>query len=240
MAGFFAHNGREGARHGGHASPLVMPGPDPGIHGEDSSDDCAKPLSVAEQDEAMRWLLPIMLAGCLFNLAAQTAMAADAIDFCATGTMTMGPFDEHIAEIRKANRYEKADIDELSAEQKAGGPDFFSTQVVIKEEQSGSGDFDLHLFQGFSDPQAKYNVTMEWRCKSADYPVAYFVGFKVRQITGQTILVSREKGTVNIISLKTIDPDLDKPTSVKDADNHAVLCADIATGCIKTIFYGRY
>jgi hypothetical protein len=204
------------------------------------SEDRAKPPSVAEQDEAMRWLLPIMLAGCLFNLAAQTAMAADTFDFCATGTMTMGPFDEHIAEIRKANRYEKADIDELIAEQKAGGPDFFSTQVVIKEEQSGSGDFDLHLFQGYSDPQAKYNVTMEWRCKSADYPVAYFVGFKVRQITGQTILVSREKGAVNIISLKTIDPDLDKPTSVKDADNHAVLCADIATGCIKTIFYGRY
>ncbi len=81
---------------------------------------------------------------------------------------------------------------------------------------------------------------MEWRCKSTDYPVAYFVGFKVRQITGQTILVSREKGTVNIISLKTIDPHLDKTTSVKDADSHAMLCADIATGCIKTIFYGRY
>jgi ABC-type microcin C transport system permease subunit YejB len=202
--------------------------------------DRAKPPSVAEQDETMPRLLLIALASCLFNLAGPTAMAADTINFCATGTMTMGPFEEHIAEIRKANRYEKADIDELIAEQKAGGPDFFSTQVVIKEEQSGSGDFDLHLFQGFSDPQAKYNVTMEWRCKSADYPVAYFVGFKVRQITGQTILVSREKGTVNIISLKTIDPDLDKPTSVKDADNHAVLCADIATGCIKTIFYGRY
>ena len=58
---------------------------------------------------------------------------------------------------------------------------------------------------------------------------------------GQTILVSREKGTVgSFISLKTIDPDLDKPTSVKDADNHAVLCQDIAKGCIKTIFYGRY
>jgi hypothetical protein len=188
----------------------------------------------------MRCLLLIALASCPLNLAAPTATAADPIDFCAKGTMTMGPFDEHIAEIRKANRYEKADIDELIAEQKAGGPDFFATQVVIKEEQSGSGDFDLHLFQGFSDPQAKYNVTMEWRCKSADYPVAYFVGFKVRQITGQTILVSPEKGTVNIISLKAIDPDLDKPTSVKDADNHAVLCADIATGCIKTIFYGRY
>jgi hypothetical protein len=204
------------------------------------SEDRAKPLSVAEQDDAMRWLLPIMLAGCWFNLASQTAMAADTINFCATGTMTMGPFDEHIAEIRKANRYEKADIDELIAEQKAGGRDFFSTQVVIKEEQSGSGDFDLHLFQGFSDPQAKYNVTTEWRCKSADYPVAYFVGFKVRQIAGQTIPVSREKGTVNIISLKTLDPDLDKPTSLKDTDSHAVLCADIATGCVKTIFYGRY
>jgi hypothetical protein len=203
-------------------------------------EDCAKPLSVAEPDDAMRPLLPIMLASCLFILAAPPAMAADTVDFCATGTMTMGPFDEHIAEIRKANRYEKADIDELIAEQKAGGPDFFSTQVVIKEEQSGSGDFDLHLFQGFSDPQAKYKVAMEWRCKSADYPVAYFVGFKVRQIDGHAILVSREKGTVNIISLKKIDPDLDKPTSVKDADNHAVLCADIAKGCIKTIFYGRY
>ena len=188
----------------------------------------------------MRRLLFLALAGCFLNLMAQPAMAADTIAFCATGTMTMGPFDEHIAEIRKANRYEKADIDELIAEQKAGGPDFFSTQIVIKEEQSGSGDFDLHLFQGFSDPQAKYSVVEKWHCEHDDYPVAYFVGFKVRQITGQTILVSREKGTVNIISLKTIDPDLDKPTSVKDADNHAVLCADIATGCIKTIFYGRY
>ena len=188
----------------------------------------------------MRLLLLNAFAACALNLMAPPAMAADTINFCATGTMTMGPFDAHVAEIRKANRYEKADIDELIAQHKAGGPNFFSTQVVVKEEQSGSGDFDLHLFQGFSDPQAKYNVTMEWRCKSADYPVAYFVGFKVRQIAGQSILVSREKDTVNIISLKTIDPDLDKPTSVKDADNHAVLCADIATGCIKTIFYGRY
>jgi hypothetical protein len=186
------------------------------------------------------WCVFAAIAVFAFNFCPLPAIAEQGIDFCATGTMTMGPFDEHIAEIRKANRYEKADIDELIAEQKAGGPDFFSTQVVIKEEQSGSGDFDLHLFQGFSDPQAKYSVTMKWHCEHDDYPVAYFVGFKVRQITGQTILVSREKDTVNIISLKTIDPDLDKPTIVKDADNHAVLCADIATGCIKTIFYGRY
>jgi hypothetical protein len=186
------------------------------------------------------WCVFAAITPFAFNFCPLPANAQQVIDFCATGTITFGPFAEHIAEIRKANRYEKADIDELIAEQKAGGPDFFSTQVVIKEEQSGSGDFDLHLFQGLSDPKAKYNVTMEWRCKSADYPVAYFVGFKVRQITGQTILVSHEKGTVNIISLKTIDPDLDKSTSVKDADNHVVLCGDIATGCIKTIFYGRY
>jgi hypothetical protein len=188
----------------------------------------------------MRLVLLLAIAGYALTPAMQSALAEEKIEFCATGTITMGPFDAHVAEIRKANRYEKADIDELIAEQKAGGPDFFSTQVVIKEEQSGSGDFDLHLFQGFSDPQAKYNVAMEWRCKHDDYPVAYFVGFKVRRIDGQTILVSHEKGTVNIIALKTVDPDLDKPTSVKDADSHAVLCTDIATGCVKTIFYGRY
>src|SRR5580704_3721818 len=90
------------------------------------------------------WRVFAVTVGLAFNLAAQIALAADAINFCATGTMTLGPFDAHIAEIRTANRYEKADIDELIAEQKAGGPDFFSTQVVIKEEQSGSGDFDLH------------------------------------------------------------------------------------------------
>ena len=122
----------------------------------------------------MRWLLPIALAACVLNLMAQPATAADIIAFCATGTMTMGPFDEHIAEIRKSNRYEKAEIDELIAEQKAGGPDFFSTQVVIKEEQSGSGDFDLHLFQGFSDPQAKYNVVEKWHCEHDDYPGRVF------------------------------------------------------------------
>jgi hypothetical protein len=188
----------------------------------------------------MRCLLLIVLAGCVFNLASPSAMAADTINFCATGTMSMGPFDAHIAEIRKANRYEKADIDELIAEQKAGGPDFFSTQVVIKEEQSGSGDFDLHLFQGFSDPQAKYNVVEKWHCEHDDYPVAYFVGLKVTAISGGAIIVSREKGTVNIISLKKLDPGLDKHTSVRDFTSHAVLCADIATGCVKTIFYGRY
>src|ERR1700733_3549201 len=37
MAGFFAHNGRGGARHGGDAFLLVMARLDPGIHGEDSS-----------------------------------------------------------------------------------------------------------------------------------------------------------------------------------------------------------
>jgi len=180
------------------------------------------------------------IAAFAFNFCPPPAIAQQGINFCATGAMTMGPFDEHIVEIQKANRYEKADIDELIAEQKAGGPDFFSTQVVIKEEQSGSGDFDLHLFQGFSDPQAKYNVAEKWHCEHDDYPVAYFVGFKVTAISGGAILVTREKGTVNVISLKKIDPDLDKHTSVKDFKSHAVLCQDIAEGCIKTIFYGRY
>jgi hypothetical protein len=202
--------------------------------------DCRVKPGNDERGDAMRGFFLLAITGCALNLTAHSAIAEDKVNFCATGTMTMGPFDEHIAEIRKVNRYEKADIDELIAEQKAGGPDFFSTQVVINEEQSGSGDFDLHLFQGFSDPKAVYKVATEWRCKHDDYPVAYFVGFKVRQIDGRTILVSREKNTVNIISLKRIDPDLDTPTSVKDFDSHATLCNDIAKGCIKTIFYGRY
>jgi hypothetical protein len=202
--------------------------------------DCrVEPGTDDQQDEAMRWLLPIVIAGCMFNFAARPAMA-DEIKFCTSGTMTLGPFAQHIAEIRKARRYEPEEIKKLIADERKGGPEFFSSQVVIKEEQSGSGDFDLHLFQGFSDPQAKYTSVQKWHCESGDYPVAYFVGFKVREIGGGAILVTREKGTVNVISLKKLDPDLAKPVSVKDFESHAVLCQDIAKGCVKTIFYGRY
>lgn len=186
---------------------------------------------------AQRWFLPIFIAG--YVLAVPTARAED-VGLCSAGTIVMGPFDEHIATIREANRYDKDDIDKLIADQKAGGPDFFSTQIVIKEEQSGSGTFDLNMFQGFSDPQVKYRSTVKWHCGHDDYPIAYFVGFKVMQIRGRTIFASRDKGTVNVISLKKIDPNLDKHTKVVDAQSRAVLCADVAESCVKTIFYGRY
>jgi hypothetical protein len=97
----------------------------------------------------MRCLFILFLAGLVL---APSARAADAIKFCTIGHMTFGSFADHIAFIKKANRYDKKEIDDLIKRQKAGGPDFFSTQVVIKSEQSGSGDFDLHMFQGHSDP----------------------------------------------------------------------------------------
>jgi hypothetical protein len=190
--------------------------------------------------KAAPWLRLAAIAGCLFNFASPPAAAKENIEFCATGTIKLGPFSQHIAEIRKANRYPKEDIDKLIADEKAGGPDFFSSQVVIKEEQSGSGDFDLHLFQGYSDPDAEYQPRMKWACSHDDYPVAYFVGFKVREIRDGAIYVSRAKGTVNIISLKPFDPNLDKHTGVKNFKDNSVLCEDIGTGCIKTIFYGSY
>jgi hypothetical protein len=188
----------------------------------------------------MRWLLPIVIAGCAINLAAPSTRAEQNIAMCSSGAITLGSFTQHILELRRAHRYEPKEIDKLAADERAGGPDFFSSQVVIKEEQSGSGTFDLNLFQGFSDPQAKYRSVVKWHCGHDDYPVAYFVGYRVREIGDGAILVSREKETVNVISLKDLDPGLDKPISVKDFDSHAVLCPDIAKGCIKTIFYGRY
>jgi hypothetical protein len=180
------------------------------------------------------------LVGCGLLVAAASASAAERIKFCSTGTITMGPFAEHIDALRKARRYDAADIGKLIADQRTGGPTFFSTQVVIKEEQSGSGDFDLNLFQGFSDPHAKYHGEKPWACEADDYPVAYFVGFKVREMNKGSIAVSRQKGAVNVVSLKRIDPDLDKHTRVTDGRTGAVLCEDIAAGCIKRIFYGRW
>ena len=152
----------------------------------------------------------------------------------------MGSFEEHIDTLRKARRYEAAEIDKLIADQRAGGADFFSSQVVVKEEQSGSGDFDLNLFQGFSDPHVKHHSDKPWACAAEDYPIVYFVGFKVTEMSKGGIAVARQKGAVNVVSLKSIDPDLDKHTRVTASRSSAVLCDDIATGCVKQIFYGRW
>ncbi len=178
--------------------------------------------------------------GCALLLAAQAATAADKIKYCTTGSIALGPFSQHIAELRKSNRSAKEGIDKLIADERNGGPEFFSSQVVIKEEQSGSGVFDLNLFQGFSDQQTKYRTTKKWNCQSDDYPVVYFVGFKVREIRDGAIFVSREKGMVNVISLKKVDPGLDKHTKVQDFGSHSILCDDISSGCNKGIFYGQY
>jgi hypothetical protein len=191
-------------------------------------------------DKSTLWLRLAAICGCILGLGVLPAAAATTIKYCATGTMTLGPFPEHIAEIRKFKRYDKDEIDKLIADEKAGGPEFFTSQIVVKEEQSGSGDYDLHLFQGYMDPDAKYHVRLKWACHRDDYPVAYLVGFRVRQISGGTIYVTRQKDNVNIISLKKLDPNLDKPTKVEDFRSHAVLCDDIARGCVTSIFYGRY
>jgi hypothetical protein len=189
----------------------------------------------------MRLVFAVILASIVFVPAAQ---AADPIKFCTIGHMTFGSFADHIAVIKKANRYDKDQIDDLIKRQKAGGPDFFSTQVVIKSEQSGSGDFDLHMFQGHSDPGTTYKADQQWSCGHDDYPVAYFIGFKVETIADHTITVSPSKGLVNVISIKSIDPDLRAHTRVVEAGSNSVLCKDIdsdsAPGCIPQIFYGSY
>jgi hypothetical protein len=62
----------------------------------------------------------------------------------------------------------------------------------------------------------------------------------VREIRNDAIYVSREKGAVNVISLKHLDPDLEKHTQVRIFRSNSLLCQDIGTVCIDTIFYGRW
>jgi hypothetical protein len=188
----------------------------------------------------MRSCVSVLAAALFLALFTQAALAGHAFKMCSAGSITLGSFRDHLAELRKLTRYPAEDIDDLEKKERQGGPEFFSSQVVIKEELSGSGDYDLNLFQGFSDPQAKYRRVKAWDCGAKDYPVAYFVGFKVREIRGGAIFVSRAKGTVNVISLKGLDPELAKHTQVKVFHGDGVLCGDIGAGCIDTIFYGRW
>jgi hypothetical protein len=185
----------------------------------------------------MRWPLPA--AACLaWMAAASTAGAEDKIALCHAGLIKLTSFSKHVANLRGMKRYERQDIDKLIARERAGGPEFFSSQIVIQEEQSGSGTFDLRMMHGISDAEHYRNVTA-WACEGDDYPIVYFVGFRVRAIEGGAIQVSRETDVVNVLSLKALDAKLDRPLKVTVFQGNKVLCQDINKGCDKSIFYSR-
>jgi hypothetical protein len=172
-------------------------------------------------------------------LAAPSAAPAGTIALCHAGIITLGSFDRLIREMRASNRDERKDIDALVARARKGGAEFFSSQIIVQEEPSGSGTFDLRRTHGLSDARSYRNVTA-WTCEGAeDYPIVYFVGFRVREIDNGTITVSREKDIVNVISLHALDPELNRHLQVKLKDGDEVLCRDLGEGCIDRIYYDR-
>jgi hypothetical protein len=152
--------------------------------------------------------------------------AEEQVALCHAGLITLTSFSKHIEHLRGMTRYEPQEIDRLVALQRKGGAEFFSSQIIVQEEQSGSGTFDLRTVHGINDAIDYRNVTA-WTCRAEDYPIVYFIGFRVREIHEGTIFVSREKKVVNVISLKTIDADLEKHLKVKIFEGTKVLCRDL-------------
>jgi hypothetical protein len=182
----------------------------------------------------------LFAASCAASLltAISPAMGAEEkIALCHAGLIKLASFAEHLKLLRrfKARGY---DTDELREAQREGGPEFFSSQIIVQEHISGSGTYDLRMFHGLYSPKYYRNVTA-WDCQLEDFPIVYFIGFRVRKIENGTIFVSREKDIVNVISLKTLDPNLDKHIKVQLSEGAKVLCPDIATGCNQHIFYDR-
>src|SRR5580698_2081349 len=61
------------------------------------------------------------LSVALFLAAPQTAFG-HAWKVCASGTITLGSFGDHVAELRKSIRYPAEDIDDLGKKARQGGP----------------------------------------------------------------------------------------------------------------------
>ena len=186
------------------------------------------------------WHIRLVGAACLAaaSLTAPSGAGAGTIALCHAGLITLGSFDQLIKEMRASHRDEPKDVDALVARARKGGPEFFSSQIIIQEEQSGSGTFDLRRTHGLSGAKSYRNVTA-WACEADDYPIVYFVGFRVREIADGTIAVSREKDIVNVISLHALDPDLKKHLQVKMMDGGEILRRDLGEGCIDRIYYDR-
>src|SRR5262245_60914886 len=115
------------------------------------------------------------------SIAPAPATAAEQkIAFCHAGLVQLPSFARHIASMRKARRDTAEDIDRLIARNRKGGAAFFSSQIIVQESQSGSGTFDLRLSHGLID--ATYRNITAWTCEPEDWPIVYFVGFRVRKI----------------------------------------------------------
>jgi hypothetical protein len=182
-------------------------------------------------------------SGLLFAAAVTTSLPTFAdvqkISFCHAALVDFASFDKHLKDIRASKRYEPEQINTLIANRRKYGPDFMTSQIFIQEQQSGSGRFDLMMFHGLWGA-AKYRGIAEWDCLHDDFPIAYFVGFRVREIGDDgSILVTREKDIVNVISLKALAPKLDKHIKVRVFKIDKVLCQDIGKGCEPGIFYDR-
>ena len=180
----------------------------------------------------------LILAAAIAALSHLPASAEQKITLCHAGLIKLGSFDAHIKAIREARRYEPEDIDGLIKKREKYGDEFFSSQIIVQEELSGSGTFDLRMFHGLSHATDYRNVTA-WDCQRADYPIVYFVGFRVREIDNNTIFVSREKDIVNVISLSALDPKLERHVKVQIFEGDKVLCRDLGKECEPAIFYER-
>jgi hypothetical protein len=180
------------------------------------------------------------ILGCLLNLICTHVDAEEKVAICHAGLITLPSFEQHVADLREAKRFDQERIDKLILRNRIGGLGFFSSQIIIQEHISGSGTYDLRLFHGLSGPHTKFRNITPWGCDGDDYPIVYFVGFRVREIQDNQIRVSREKDVVNVISLKSLDPSLGKPTSVRMYRSDQILCADIGVGCIESVLYDKY
>lgn len=182
---------------------------------------------------------PVAIAGLVWLFAVTLAAAEEQkIALCHAGLITLPPFAQLVKERRASHRETREDVDNLVERNRKGGAEFYSSQIIVKEEESSSGTFDLRREHGLNS--AKYRNVTAWDCQHEDYPIVYFVGFRVLKIEDGTIFVAREKRILNVISLKALDPDLDQHLRVKLSKNNKVLCRDLESGCEAGIFYDRY
>ena len=184
---------------------------------------------------AFRLIAAVALIAC----AAAAPARADEQKFglCHAGLIKLPDFEKHIKYMRGLKRYTEEDLKTLIERNRKGGPEFFSSQIVLKEEPSGSGTYDLRVVHGIFDAADYRNITA-WTCNGPeDFPIVYFVGFRVLKIEDNTIYVARDKGVVNVISLHELDAKLDHPLAVKLEDGKKLLCEDVNKRCDASIFY---
>jgi hypothetical protein len=152
-----------------------------------------------------------------------SAASASGPRFCGRALAVMPSAQQHHDFLEQSSRYGPDSARDFDERVKRFGPDILDTQIIFDDSVGASSWFDSENFNGLRE--AKITTIASLSCKPSDYPLALMVGVKLKAILRGELLVIKNPGTYDIVSLRSLRSH--KRIPVRHAASRKMLCRDI-------------